>query len=372
MNPTSIATTVLLSWIVAAPAAAQGVSLVPSVAISRIWDDNVFYRPNGESDLTTRVSPRLDASYDDGRMTWAGRFQLDADQFERHPQLTTAHARQDAGVDLAYAATRRLSLGGTAAFVESQTPLDLNLEAAPVPGRVRARHYSVQPSATYQLTSRTDAAVRYTVAGDALVDSVGVRTNEATMTVTHHRSPRTDLRFEYTFQHFGFEHVDASMSQAWTAGWRRSLDRATSVSIAAGPRVTDGVLSPDIAASMHRQLRAGEAAITYLHTTTTLLGTQSLTDMHSLSVILSAEPRAGLRLHAGPALLHTRQGALSSAVYRLAAGCEWPLAKRFALRGDYDFNVQEGNIFTAQSVETIGRNRVLVSIVASAAAAPAR
>ena len=371
MNPHAIATTLMLSSMSGVPALAQ-VALVPSVAIARVWDDNVFYRPTGESDLTTRISPRLDASYDDGRLAWSGRYQLDADRFERHPQLTTAHARQDAGVDLAYSATRRLSFGGTASFVESQTPLDLNLEAAPVPGRVRARRYSVQPSATYQLTTRTDAKVRYTAASDALADGVGVRTREATMTVTQHHSPRTDLRFEYTFQHFGFEHVDASVSQAWTAEWRRSLDRSTSVSVAAGPRVTDGKLSPDVAAAVHRQLRTGEAAITYLHTTTTLLGTLSVADMHSLSVIIAAEPRRGLHLHAGPALLQTKQGALSSAVYRMTAGCEWPIARRFAVRGDYDVNVQRGNIFTAQSVETIGRNRVLVSIVASGQAATAR
>jgi hypothetical protein len=351
---------------------AQGLSFVPSFAVSRIADDNVFYRPIGESDLTTRVSPRVDASYDDGRLTWSGRYQLDADQFERHPQLTTAHARQDAGVDLSYSATRRLSIAGTAAFVESETPLDLNLEAAPVPGRVRARRYSVQPSATYQLTARTDAALRYTAASDALADGVGVRTSEATVSVTHHRSPVTDLRFAYTFQHFGFEQVDASVSHTWTAEWSRTLDRATSITLGGGPRVTDGVVSPDVTAALHRRLRAGEAAITYLHTTTTLLGTLSLADMHSLSVVVAAEPRPRVRLHAGPALLHTTQGPLSSAVYRMIAGCEWPLAKRLTVRADYDVNVQRGNIYMAQSIETIGRNRIMVSLAASAAGAPAR
>jgi hypothetical protein len=42
------------------------------------------------------------------------------------------------------------------------------------------------------------------------------------------------------------------------------------------------------------------------------------------------------------------------------------------VRGDYDVNVQRGNIYTAQSVETIGRNRVLVTIIAATAAAPLR
>jgi len=360
------------SLLVAAPAAAQGISLVPSFTVARIYDDNVFYRPVPESDLTTRFSPRLDAVYDDGRLSWSGRYQLDADRFDRHPELSTAHARQDAGIDVSYSATRRLAFAVNAAFIESQTPLDLNLEPSPAPGRVRARRVSVQPSATYEAGARTEATVRVTTAGDSLADGVSVLTNGTSMTVTHHRSPRTDFRFEYSFQHFRFANVDASVSQAWTAEWRRSLDRATAVSLRLGPRVTDGTVSPEVAAVVHRQLRAGEAVITYLHTTTTLLGTLSVVDEHSLSALVAAEPRRGLRIHAGPAVLHTTQGPLSSAVYRLTAGCDWAIARRFVIRGDYDLNVQRGNIYSAQSIETIGRNRLLVSLVATTAAGQAR
>jgi hypothetical protein len=170
------------------------------------------------------------------------------------------------------------------------------------------------------------------------------------------------LRFEYSFQHFRFQQIDASRSQLWTAEWRRSLDRTTDLSVRLGPRVTDGTLSPEVGATVHRRLRAGEAVLTYLHTTTTLLGTLSLADVHSLSALVAAEPRRGLRVHAGPALLHTTQGPLSSVVYRLTAGCEWPIAKHLVIRSDYDVNVQQGNVYSAQSVETIGRNRILVSL----------
>src|SRR5439155_21419401 len=76
----------------AAAADAQGLSIVPSFAITRIYDDNVFYRPSGESDLTTRFSPRIDMTYGTDRLSWSTRYAIDADQFDRHPQLSTAHA----------------------------------------------------------------------------------------------------------------------------------------------------------------------------------------------------------------------------------------------------------------------------------------
>lgn len=362
----------LLSPATAVPAAAQGLSFVPSFAVSRIADDNVFYRPSGESDLTTRYSPRIDAAYDDGRLVWSSRYQLDADQFDRHPQLTTAHARQDVGVDLSYTASRRLSFAATAAFVESQSPMDLNLVAAPVPGRVRARRFSAQPSATYQLGPRTDAIVRYEGGGDSVAGGIGVRTDGATTTIEHHVSPRTDVRVEYSAEYFRFDGFDTRTSQAFTAEWRRSLDRATSVSIRVGPRVTEGVLSPDINATLHHRLRAGEAAITYLHTTTTLLGIASLADMHGVTASVSGEPRPRFRIHAGPDVLRTTQGTLTSEVYRLSAGCERPFAKHFAFRADYDVTVQRGNIYTARPVETIGRNRLLITVGASTTGASPR
>jgi len=363
MNASGLAIAGLLC--ASAPAAGQGLLLTPSFAVSRIADDNVFYRPAGESDLTTRYSPRLDAAYDGGRLAWSGRYELDADQFDRHPELTTAHARQDAGIDLTYSASRRLSFAGTGSFVESETPIDLNLEAAPVPGRVRARRFTVQPSTTYQLGPRTEWSARYTSGGDSLVNSVGVRTDGAETAISHHVSLRTEVRVEYAVQHYRFERLDASTSQVLTAEWRRSLDRATTVSVSGGPRVTDGVLSPDLTASIHRQVRGGEAIVTYLHTTTTLLGVSSLADMHSFSAVVSAEPRPHFRIHAGPAALHTTQGTLSSAVYRLTTGLERPFAAHFALRADYDLTVQRGNIYTPLLIETIDRNRLMVTIAAA-------
>jgi hypothetical protein len=358
--------------LLAAPARAQGLSIVPSFAISRIFDDNVFYRPSGESDFTTRFSPRIDVVYDSERFAWSGRYLLDADRFERHPQLTTAHARQDLGVDATYHVSRGLSVGGNGTFVESQTPIDLNLEVAPAPGRVRARRFQGQASTTYQAGPRTDATVRYITGGDSLADGVSVLTQGTTATIAHHVSPRTDLRFEYSHQHYRFERVDASASQALTAEWSRTIDRSTGLSLRFGPRVTDGVWSPEVSAAVHRQLRTGEAVVTYLHTTTTLLGLAALADMHSLTALVGAQPRPGVKVQAGPAFLHTTQGALTSAVYRLSGRCEWPVGRRLLITGAYDVNVQRGNIYTAESVETIGHNRLLVTLAVASARTVAR
>ena len=66
--------------------------------------------PAPEADAIVRVGGRLDAAYASDRRTVSSHYAIDADRFSSHPELTSAHARQDAAIDAQYSATRRLSL----------------------------------------------------------------------------------------------------------------------------------------------------------------------------------------------------------------------------------------------------------------------
>src|SRR3954470_17212784 len=108
--------------------AAQQLAVVPSFEITELYDDNVFYRPAAESDSTTRFSPRVDARHRSARAILAARYARDADRFAAHPELSTPRAREEAGFDARYLASRRLSFSGVGSYLASQTPADLNLE----------------------------------------------------------------------------------------------------------------------------------------------------------------------------------------------------------------------------------------------------
>jgi len=130
----------LVGILVAASAAvyAQGFSVAPSFGISEMYDDNLFYRPAAAGDMITRVSSRVDAAFLSELHAFSARYALDADRFADHPDLTTMQARLDAGFEEQYHATRRLTFNGTAAFIETETPSELNLASALTPGRARA------------------------------------------------------------------------------------------------------------------------------------------------------------------------------------------------------------------------------------------
>jgi hypothetical protein len=362
-------------WLVAGsaiPMRAQGLVFVPSFRMSAVYDDNLYHRPVGEGDMTVRFSPQLDAIYTTERLALSSRYALDADRFARHPELTTAHGRQEASLDARYGASRRLSIDAVAAFTETQTPADLNDVTALTPGRARARRVTLHPSATYHMGPRTDASAGYTVTSETLRGGVGLTTQSATSTLEHRVSVRDTVRFEYLDQHFLFAGVQADTSRALTAEWAREVSRGTNLTLRAGPRLTHGVLAPEIAASVGHRLREADITVGYLQTQTTLIGLAGTSATRGISATAGGELRPRVRLRAASGLLRTRQGDLSSLVYRVSASCAWTLARRFAVEAGYDSDFQRGNLYTAQATQRIQRNVASVKLIVAQTAGPGR
>jgi hypothetical protein len=364
---------VLTLWLPAAqPLAAQTVSFIPSFSASTLYDDNLFNTPDGESDVTTRFSPQFDAAYKSERLALSGRYVLDADRFARHQELTTIAGRQDASIGAMYNRSRRLVLGGTAAFTATETPADLNEATAVAVGRARARRGTVRPTVGYQLGPRVDATASYAITTDALSGGVGLITQTADAAVEHHRSARETLQLGYQHQRFLFGTSETHASQALTAAWTRGISRAISVTLRGGPRVTDGTLSPDIAASVTRQLRTGAMSLSYQRTQTTLIGLAGIADTSGVTAAIDDEPRPGLQLRAASRLLRTQQAGRSSIVYHVSFGCAWPLARRVAMEAGYETDLQRGNRTRCGPSSQIVRNRVSVTLAVAQAGAQAR
>ena len=350
---------------------AQEFSFVPSLDIAQVYDSNVFYMPLGEPDTITRASSRVEMGLRSARQTFRSHYALDADRFDRHPELTSAHARQDAALEEQYHATRRLSFTGAAAFTETEAPSELNVQSALTPGRARAQRTTVHPSVTYQAGRLTTATFGYTAANDRMLD-VRLFTQTATATVERHPSARDGMRFEVTHQSFEFNASERQMSHALTAEWTRELTRTTTLSVRGGSRVTGGMLSPDVAASLRHTVRAGEASLAYEHTQTTLIGLVGIADTHNLTVRMSGEPRPGLRVRLEPGLMRTRQVDRASMVYRVSAGYSQAIAARLTLEATCDLNLQHGNIYSLETIDTLRRNVAMVRLIATTAEAPRR
>ena len=364
---------VLTAWSIGARA--QNLTVAPSFGTTELYDSNVFYKVDGGGDTITRFTPGVDARYGSERLVMSGHYVLDADRFAAHPELNTVHGRQDGGFDAFYQSSRRLSLGGMAAFIESRTPADLNQATGLTPGRVLAQRVTLQPSATYQLDANTDTQASYTLTSDRLAGGVSLLSQSATTTLDHRLSDRNDVRVEHVYERYLFDVRDvaaARTSQTLTIEWTHAIDRATSVTLRSGPRVTDGAVSPEIAASIRRRVRAGEASLAYQHTQATVIGLAGTVETHSVTAAFTANPHRRFELHAAPAVLYTRQGDLASMVYRLSLSCARPIASRLSIEAAYDANLQRGNVYSGQSIATIDRNVALLKLVVAETATPRR
>jgi hypothetical protein len=216
----------------------------------------------------------------------------------------------------------------------------------------------------------TSTTIAYTAAHDRMLGA-SLLTQTAAAVIEHHTSARDAVRWEYSYQNYLFDGIERKMSQALTAEWTRELTRATSLSLRGGPRVTDGALSPEAAAALRHTMRVGEATLGYAHTQTTLIGLVGIADTHSVTARVSGELRSGLQLRLEPGLLRTTQTDLASTVYRVSFAGAQPVGRRFAIEASYDLNLQHGSIYATRSVETIGRNVIMLKLVA-AATEPAR
>jgi hypothetical protein len=197
---------------------------------------------------------------------------------------------------------------------------------------------------------------------------VSLTTQSAASTLDHRLSARDGLRFEYLDQHFLFAGVQPTASRALTAEWTREVSAGTSLTLRAGPRLTSGARAPEIAATARRQLRAGAIAVSYRETQTTLIGLSGMAGARSVTATAEGELRPRVTLRAGSAVVQTRQGDLSSRVYRASASCAWMLAGRLGIEGGYDTDLQRGNLYTGQT-QNIRRQVATVTLLVVPAAA---
>jgi len=142
--------------------------------------------------------------------------------------------------------------------------------------------------------------------------------------------------------------------------------RRQSLAVRASIGYVPQALSADAAASLHHTTRLGDATLAYVHTQTTLVGLVGIADTHSVTARLSGELRSGLQLRLEPGLLRTTQTGRGSTVYRVSIGGRQPVGRRLAIQASYDRNLQHGSIYAAQSMETIGHQVIMLTLVAAA------
>src|SRR5438132_11778139 len=73
---------------------AQVNRLAPSLVLAAGYDDNVFWAPNGQSDIVLRVTPGLSLEHESPRAKMVGNYNFDAEHYRNFSSMTNAFVRQ--------------------------------------------------------------------------------------------------------------------------------------------------------------------------------------------------------------------------------------------------------------------------------------
>jgi hypothetical protein len=358
-----------------APVRETPLRVTPSVATAQEYDSNLFATSVGpQSDFMTRVSPGIEAEYRSTPLTFLGKYVLDVERFERHPQLTTADGGQHASIDLRYSSSPRFTSSVNAAYTRTQTPDELSLVSGLSFARALAEHVELHPTFTGRFNSVTETIVGYELTDDRLAGGVDARTHRGSVRVERRLSPRNLIGVGYEIRHYSFAadtfpSVPLSAvgnpltSHAIGLAWSGQVTQLTSVVLRGGPVLTGGTPTPELSASIVYRSRQSEASITYARTQTTVLGLAGLADARSITGEVAYSPRLGLRLRVLPGVFSTVRESGQADVYRVAFEAEQRIGKQLALRASYETTTQRGFLQPTALADPISRRHMLVSVV---------
>lgn len=350
----------------------------PGVSAAEYYDDNIFRTVSDrEDDAVSRFGAGAEAGYQSEPFTLLGHYRFESEIFAKHPKLTNAFALQDGGAQVTYLPTRLWILNFTGEWVETQLPEMINVPSGILGIRARARNYSLSPSVTHLWDPVTTVTAVYTFNSTRQVGALTLDSQTAQLVIDRRLSERDALHFGYIFREFhssgrtrtGFSRNRSETAHTPTLGWSRQLSLLTSFTLDIGPRFSSrGRVTPEVLATVTRNLQNGMLTFTYTRTQYTVAGVGG--PVTTDSVILSWERQLANRLlvYVKPGFYHNSQSQSDEKVYALELQVFYQINKWLGFRGSYEFTFEEGRLIrTGAATTTQGelyRNVVLFELVA--------
>ncbi|HEV8586834.1 MAG TPA: hypothetical protein VGT02_17875 [Methylomirabilota bacterium] len=323
--------------------AQAGWYVTPAVSVAEEFDDNVFSSAsNRKWDLISRFSPSLKAGYQSKPFTLLGSAGIDAEYFAQRPELSGEANRKRLGLTLQYVPELTTTFDLAASVIQTETPTDLQVLTGIERPRGTTTQWTVAPSAIHKFTPITSGDVGYSFSED-VSDALTLRSQQGRLGLSHQFSHLGTGVAHYTLREVDSDAAPASMSHALTAGWTWRFSPTTVLSVEAGPRLSDGVIQPDVTAALsHRFHQTGELSLNYARTETVLTGNAGKVEVNSLSAALSLTPQRSLGVTLGGLVGYTTAKDLpDTLVYRANATVSYRLTKWLTFDVSHRFSIED-------------------------------
>lgn len=270
-KPVVVAGTALLAT--AAAAQTGGYYFVPSITVSAVHDDNIYFDAVDEvDDRITRLSPALDIGYQSDNLRWDASYTFDSEAYDDNDTLDSWLMRRFARASIEYSPDQQLTWFANADFSNSLTPGELNLLTGLEPGRREAERVSVNPGVRYAFSGATTAALDYQWSNDELDGGVEADAHITTADLQHVLNGENTLTVGYTYRSYEFNNTTSAWSHTPRIGWLHQLSPRTRLTLEAGPRISRDAEDPYVLAAINHEFVRGEFELSYSIDETTLIG----------------------------------------------------------------------------------------------------
>jgi hypothetical protein len=337
----------------------------PSIEITEVQDSNLFYSAQNQAgDVIQRVRPTLALRFDTARYSIAGSYGFDRDRFATYSALDNARARQNARIDARVQSSPRLTMTLNAAYVDTDTPTDLNIDTGLATARLRAQQISFRPAADLRISPTMTAHVALSSSTGHLADGPSTRAQFLTVGVDRQTSPRDLVTLNYEQGFYIFDRNDTTHTFALRAGWTRALGTRTRMILEGGPRVTDGSLAPELSAAITHNWKTSSISVSAQQTQTAVLGFVGTLAARNLQARYAYAPTRMWTTYVAPSVYRSTFRDLQATVFRVRVGASYAVTPLMGLDVSYSLDSQHGAIVPLQANEKFSRSVLSAGLAA--------
>lgn len=348
-----------------------GYYLYPVASVAEYYDDNIFRSTSGRADdFVSRFGAGAETGYVSDPLQLLGHYAFASEVYAKNPRLTRAIMLQDAGLRFRYLPTRFWTLGFTGNYTETERPETLNETTGILGSRTRSRNYYLSPSLVHRWDEFTTLTMLYTFNNNRQLGGARTDTHNVRFTIDRQVTWRDILHFAYVFRHYSFtnnrlELFDLNRSGSIPAhvalvGWTRQLSPLMWLTLSGGPRVSQSRVTPEVLATLSRELQYGRMSLTYERTQNSVVGRGGPVTTDRATLSWERQLLNRLLLTVTPGFYNNQSSNLDTQVYRLDMEAVHQFTQWLAVRALYQFRYEQGSIIGARVTSQSDRFRNIV------------
>ena len=320
-------------------------TIVPSLSIASVYDDNLFAEVESDAGKMLQLRPSFEGNYESPRLTLISLYSQDMLR-SNFGTLNTLDARRHAFFDTRFRSTPLTTFAIEARYDRSETPGEIDIDTGILGLRRTAQRWQVSPNLVRRISPRSVLTAGYDMTRENELDLPSGTLHQARVSLSRETSSRSAIVGTYLSRYF-VDPFDTSTSQSVLAGWTREMAPRTHLSLYAGPRVTSyrSGLKPEVSASLRRDTNRIDLAADYWHGETIILGIPGPVAVDSGALRIARPFLSRWELGAGLGATDiTTIDFREARVYRSTLIGSWTSHGMYSVSASYGLDYQQGDI----------------------------